>query len=331
VKKFLIITFLLVALIGAALSVGGFIWWTNGLKAPSTSNKTQSVLITKGSSAESIAKKLHDAGVIKNELVFRLYVRFTNQAASLPVGQFSIPANLTVPQVIAHLLKGPQEVWVTIPEGLRREQLPDRFSNALGYSEAEKVAFREQFLSLSKSDEGYLFPETYLIPKDVTPARAISVLKNTFQKKFGTENAGANLDELVTLASLVERETRNDSEKPIIAGILRNRIEIGMPLQVDATVQYAKANLSCPDAKGECADWWPTVYLEDYKLKSNFNTYTIPGLPPAPIASPGLASLQAVLNPTESNYLFYIHDTTGVARYATTLEEHNANVQKYLR
>ena len=103
-----------------------------------------------------------------------------------------------------------------------------------------------------------------------------------------------------------------------------------MPLQVDATVQYAKANAKCRMQNVECA-WWDTVYLEDYKLKSPFNTYQILGLPPAPIASPGSASLQAVVHPTKSDYLYYIHDKNGVIHYARTLDEHNANVQKYLR
>jgi UPF0755 protein len=110
-----------------------------------------------------------------------------------------------------------------------------------------------------------------------------------------------------------------------------NRIRLGMPLQVDATVQYAKANLSCEGTGYPCSEWWPTVYLEDYKLKSPYNTYLISGLPPAPIASPGLSSLQAAANPEDNDYLYYIHDKSGVVHYAKTYDEHLANVQKYLR
>lgn len=324
-KKILICLFVLILLaVVAATGVG--IWWTQELKAPSTSNKTQTVLITKGSNASTIATKLKEAGVIKNDLVFRLYVRFTKSAANLPVGEFLIPSNLTVPQVIAFLQKGPQEVWVTIPEGLRREEYPERFTAALGYTGTQSDKFIEEFLNASEGSEGYLFPETYLVPKEVSAARAVSLLKNTFDKKIAPLGALTKAD--VILASLVERETRIDSERPTIAGILKNRIAIGMPLQVDATVQYAKANLACRDI---CDEWWPTVYLDDYKLTHPYNTYVIAGLPPQPIANPGLESLKAVVNPEPSDYLFYIHDLSGKAHYATTLDEHNANVQKYLR
>ena len=103
-----------------------------------------------------------------------------------------------------------------------------------------------------------------------------------------------------------------------------------MPLQIDATVQYVKANSSCKSDPQNCT-WWPTVYLEDYKLNNPFNTYVITGLPPAPISNPGLASLQAAANPTKNNYYYYIHDTNGNIHLASTLAEHNANVAKYLR
>jgi UPF0755 protein len=136
---------------------------------------------------------------------------------------------------------------------------------------------------------------------------------------------------VVILASLLERETLNDSEKPMIAGILANRLRIGMPLQVDATVQYAKATRDCGGTGAACAEWWPTVYLEDYKLKSSYNTYQINGLPPSPIASPSLSSIEAAANPETNDYLYYIHDRDGKAHYATTLDEHNTNIQKYLR
>ncbi len=305
------------------LSITVFIWWTEELKAPSTSAQTHTVLVIKGSSAEQIATKLFEAKVIKSVFVFRAYVKFTHKAANLPVGEFEIPGNLSVPQVIAFLQKGPQEVWVTLPEGLRREQISSKIGAAVGFTDTQTKAFASSFLTLTKDDEGYLFPETYLVPKDVTPEKAISFLKNTFEKKFPNSTK-----EQVILASLLERETRTDSEKPIIAGILQNRIALGMPLQVDASVQYAKANATCAP---NCTEWWPTVYLDDYKLKSAYNTYEFSGLPPAPIANPGLSSLEAAANPSKNDYLYYIHDKNGVVHFAKTYDEHLANVQKYLR
>lgn len=324
-KTVLIIVFCLFLLVLGSSAVG-FAWFISELKAPSSNAQTHAVLITKGSSAEQIANKLFEAKVIKNVFVFRAYVKYTKQASALPVGQFEIPGNLSVSEVIAFLKKGPQEVWVTFPEGMRREQYAERVSSALSHTDSQARTFRDAFLEDSKGQEGYLFPETYLIPKDTSSPKMVSILVNTFKKK--APNAPKDI---VILASLLERETRTDSEKPMIAGILTNRIRLGMPLQVDATVQYAKANLSCDGTGAPCADWWPTVYLDDYKLKSSYNTYVISGLPPAPIASPGLASLQAASNPSENDYLYYIHDKSGLVHFAKTYDEHLSNVQKYLR
>lgn len=324
-KKTIFVVVLCLFLLVLGSSIAGFVWFMSELKAPSTNPQSHSVLITKGSSAEQIANKLFEAKVIKNVFVFRAYVKYTKQASALPVGQFEIPGNLSVSEVIAFLKKGPQEVWVTFPEGMRREQYPERISSALSYTDSQAQAFREAFLEDSKGQEGYLFPETYLIPKDITSTKMVSILTNTFKKK-----APNSTKDIVILASLLERETRTDSEKPTIAGILTNRIRLGMPLQVDASVQYVKANLSC-QSSAPCADWWPTVYLDDYKLKNPYNTYLISGLPPTPISSPGLASLEAATNPDQNDFLYYIHDKAGQAHFAKTYDEHLANVQKYLR
>lgn len=322
-KKTLIIGIVLVILGALIACTASFVWYVQQLKAPSTSSQTHSVLITKGSNADQIAGKLFEAHVIRNKFAFRLYVKLTHKASTLPVGEFEIPGNLSVQEVISFLQKGPQEVWVTIPEGLRREQIPSRVSAALSYSETQAKSFSDTFLALTENDEGYLFPETYLIPKDITPVKMVSLMKNTFEKKF----PNSTKDEVI-LASLLERETRTDSEKPTIAGILNNRIAIGMPLQVDATVQYAKSDATCGSS---CTEWWPTVYLEDYKLKSPFNTYLINGLPPHPISSAGIASLEAAAAPEKNEYLYYIHDKTGLVHFAKTYDEHLANIQKYLR
>ncbi len=133
----------------------------------------------------------------------------------------------------------------------------------------------------------------------------------------------------VILASLIEREAISDEERPYIAGILLNRIEIGMPLQVDATVQYAIGSKRCV-SKIDC-DWWQTPTRADLEIVSPFNTYTFTGLPQAPIANPGIMSLRAALEPVDSDYLYYIHDPEGRIHYAETLEEHNSNVAQYLR
>jgi UPF0755 protein len=142
------------------------------------------------------------------------------------------------------------------------------------------------------------------------------------------EDLDLTLDQIVTLSSLVEKETKTDDERPIVAGILLKRLEAGWSLDVDATVQYTVASGRCLVAS-EC-NWWPKITRNDYELDSAFNTYKFSGLPSAPIANPGLSSIKAVVYSQKSAYWFYLHDSEGQVRFATTLEEHNANTAKYI-
>ncbi len=332
-KQKILILLLILILCAVLLVAGVFFWWNQSLSAPSRDATKVTVTIAKGSSGEAIGEKLYTSGVIKSELAFKLYLRMNNLASKIPVGQFEIPKNLSVSQVIEVLQKGPTLIWVTVPEGLRHEQLPDRFITALNLTGEKADAFYTEFLSLAADEDGYLYPDTYLIPKDLKAPAAVTLLKTTFQKKYQslTKNTPIELtdNEIVTLASLIERETLKGPERPMVAGILYNRLSIGMPLQVDATVQYTLANIRCRVPK-TCEDWWPTVLRGDYTIKSAYNTYTISGLPPSPIANPGVTALEAAANPTKSNYLYYLHDRNGGIHYASTLDEHNQNVQQYI-
>ena len=144
-------------------------------------------------------------------------------------------------------------------------------------------------------------------------------------------------NELITLASLVEREAKHQQDRPIIAAVLQNRLDIGMALQVDATLQYAKAGLACVTCATcdtcvtSSGDWWPSVTSTDKSINSHYNTYKYPGLPPGPIANPGLSSIEAVLSPNKVDYLYYVSEPDGTTHYANTLEEHNDNIRKFLR
>jgi UPF0755 protein len=293
-----------------------------------------SFVITKGESGQEIANALFAKQLIRQPLVFRLYIRFLAQNAVLSPGEYKLSKALSVFDMLSVFSKGPQEVWITIPEGLRREQVALRFINGLSLSSEETKTFSSAFLSASQGEEGYLFPDTYLVPLDITGTQAVALLKRTFDQRFGTtfrEHDGYTLQQTVILASLLERETRTAAERPIVAGILKNRLRIGMPLQIDATVQYALASVECRATPLTCTNWWPTVLRADYQFESSYNTYKISGLPPAPISNPGLASLTAVSQSEDSEYFYYIHDTKGQPHYARTLEEHNLNVSTYLR
>ena len=178
-----------------------------------------------------------------------------------------------------------------------------------------------------------MFPQTYSIPKDATAGAVIEIFTNEFNKQVTAKmrqdikSRGMTLDEVIILASIVEREGNSDTDRPMIAGVLLNRLKKGMPLQADATVQYA---LNRYDYKNKT--WWKKeLTADDLAVKSVYNTYLHPGLPPAPISNPGIKSIEAVIYPKESDYLFYIHDMKGAAHFARTIEEHNANVAKYLQ
>lgn len=306
--------FLIIFLLGFTLIVfAGFWFYENTL--PVNSSKTYSnFLISKGQSASSVASKLQTAGLIKNALVFKTYIRLTGQSSKIQIGEFRLSPSFSLFQVIDTLSRGPIEIWVTIPEGLRREEIATRFKTALD----KDSKFVDEFLLASKGKEGYLFPETYLFPKDITAIQIVKKMNDTFNIKI--KSMSLTKDQII-LASLLERETKTDEERPIVAGILLNRIEAGMALQVDAAVQYAIGNSK---------DWWPILSREDLMIKSPYNTYKFTGLPPTPIANAGLSSLSAAFNPTPNDYWYYIHDTSGVIHYAKTLAEHNANVRKYL-
>ncbi|RJR29327.1 endolytic transglycosylase MltG [Candidatus Microgenomates bacterium] len=320
-----------------ALLVGLFAysWWNGVVKAPSEDSANRRIVISKGASAEEIGKILEKEGVIKSAFAFKLYTQINNLTQDIPPGQFNIAANLTLEDVVLKLLKGPSEVWVTIPEGFRREQVAERVANGLGLVGVERDNFLSEFLTLTKNKEGYLFPDTYLFPPDVSASRVLSTLLSTFDKKFPQgerdklDPLGISLDEAVVLASIIERETLNASERPEVAGVLYNRLEADWPLQVDASLQYITGGKRCL-GKTEC-DWWTPPTVEEKNIPSPYNTYLNSGLPPAPIANPGRTALLAVANPISTNYWFYIHDDSGSIHFARDLSEHNANISKYLR
>ncbi len=327
-RKYLVFVFFGVLVI--LTSIFSVFWYLSQTAAPSSDPTEKRFIITRGSSATKIATDLAEAGLIKNALAFKVYTQINGISGNIPPGEFQIPANLDIENLMSLLKKGPREIWVTIPEGLRREQYSSRFIDAFGLTGSAASEFTEEFLSLSTDLEGRLFPDTYLFPKDASAQTVINKLTANFDTQFKyNQKSGLDINEAIVLASIIERETLTADERPVVAGILLNRIDMGWPLQADATAQYALGTIRCK-AKVEC-DWWVPPLRADLEIDSPFNTYQITGVPPAPIANPGLTSLNAAINPSETDYMFYIHDSEGNIHYAKTLSEHNQNVAKYLR
>ena len=317
------------------LVIAGFFWWTSNSKPPSKDTSLKNFLISKGTSASIIGERLYKEGFIHNPLAFKIYVQVTGASEKIPAGEYRLTANLSLPELVGELLKGPSEIWVTIPEGLRREEIVERYIQALEIKEPEAGDLRGEFLSLSKNDEGYLFPDTYLFPKTANASLIFKKMLEVFDTRIDAKlkdsisESSYSLRQIIILASIIERETKTDEERPIVAGILSKRLKAGWPLQTDATLQYAVASENCK-LKIENCKWWPTLTEEDLNVNSPYNTYKYAGLPPTPIASPGTSSIKAVVYPQDSPYWFYIHDSGGQIHFAKTLEEHNSNIRTYL-
>lgn len=304
-KKLLLTPFIFVL-----LATGVAVWFLVNTKAVSNDKNFKDFLIIRGSGASQIGNKLQKEGLIKNSLTFKIYTQATGAAGRIQAGEYRLTPSMSLPEIVNQLKRGPVEIWVTIPEGLRRDEVATRFANSLGKDET----FEREFLAFSEGEEGYLFPDTYLFSKTASASAIVNKMARTFDGK--TSGMDLTRDQVI-LASLIERETKTAEERPIVAGILVNRLGIGMALQVDATIQYAKGN-------------WEPVTSADKKINSPYNTYKFAGLPPGPIASPGLSSLQAAANPADTDYFYYLHDSKGKIYYARTLAEHNENIRRYL-
>ena len=290
------------------------------------------VVIPKGSTFAEITALLQRRGVIAHSTIFRLLAKAEGAEEHARAGEYRFRAHESNSEILQSLVSGGAEiaVWFTIPEGFTAKQIAQALA-AHGLGEAKR--FADDFLAQSttidgqqtKNLEGYLFPSTYLMPRGVTPPQAASIMLDQFRTELPADAAllakahGLTIPQVVTLASLIEREAKADDERALMAGVYYNRLRRNMPLQVDATIEYA-----LPQHKTELS-------RADLALDSPYNTYKYAGLPPTPIANPGKPSLDAAFHPRPSGYLYYVYMGNGHHAFAKTLGEHNANVAKYLR
>ena len=296
--------------------------------------------IPPGSTTDQIADQLREAGVIRSALAFRLRARQSGLDGLFQAGQHVLRKNMSVDEAIEALQKAEvQDRVLTLIEGWRREEIAAYLEtqNALSASEfltlTAGAGFERDFLKErpdTASLEGYLFPDTYRIENETTTTEFIEGLLNQFSRKIGGavvdgfQVNGLNIHQAVTLAAIVEREAQAPAERPMIASVFYNRLNVNMHLGADPTVQYA---LGYQESEGR---WWKkALTYEDLRVASPYNTYANVGLPPGPICNPGFASLQAVAAPAESDFYFFVAKGDGSHAFSRTLEEHNANVRKY--
>lgn len=302
----------------------GFFWWSNQLKPISSGEvNSQSFVVKQGTVASQIAQQLVQQGLARSALVIKVYLKANALEQSIRPGNYKISPSQSLPQIIENLVSGPDDLWITLVEGWRREQIAASLSRTLSGNDSEFSP--TDFLSQTSSLEGQLFPDSYLIPGYASTSAVIEILTGNFSRKSGLSLPRDN--ETLIVASLVEREAKADPDRSIIAGIMWKRLEAGWPLQIDATAQFASDSVRCAGDPLNCRYWIPEV---DTKIPSAFNTYLHPGLPPGPICNPGQAAISAAADPQNSPYWFYLTDPQGVTHYSVTLQEHNSNIDKYL-
>ena len=330
----------LIALV--AIGVGWFGY--NALFGPSQrgAEPEQFTVSTGRDDSNEVAEALLEKGLVKSVLGFRIALLGPFGGTAICVdciapGAYKLSKSMSAWEIARAMEKGPYMKWIVIPEGLRKEQIADLLAGTLHWNSDTKQEWIE-IDTTAEADyiEGVYFPETYLIPVDEEPRKVAERLRAKFNEKFASfareaERQNIKWTTLVKVASLVQREAADKNDMPLVAGILWNRLLDKMRLQLDATVQYARdTNLAANDPE-TAIEWWAALSSEDKQIDSPFNTYRYEGLPPRPIANPGIDAIRAALYPADTSCVYYIHDRSGTIHCSKTYEGHLANINQYLR
>ncbi len=319
------------------LAAGGAVWWAySELHRPFASypEAEKVIEIESGSTAAAILDRLEENGVLADATLARLYLVHVLGGPSLKAGEYRFDAPLTTPEVLARLIAGEVVAHkVTVIEGSTIAETARQIADA-GFgdfdrleAEMQKPARIADLDPAAEDLEGYLFPDTYSFTRGISEARIVDAMVRAFRVRLerdlvpaGFEPRPTALRELVALASIVEKEAALDDERPIIAGVYANRLRRGIALYADPTVIFALKRLG---------RWDGNLRRPDLELDSPYNTYRYAGLPPGPICSPGLASLLAALEPADVPYIYFVSRNDGSHVFATTLAEHNRNVEEW--
>jgi UPF0755 protein len=305
--------------IGGGALVVFLIFFSLLVTAPRTFPAGERIVIEEGGSVRSITATLDETAVVHSSLLLQAVIAIWHPFESIKAGVYTFNERANVFEVASVITEGTDGVpliRVTIPEGLRGRDLIDIFT-AVGLNNKEGLIAEDLDAYI-----GYLYPETYFVPEKYTFTEMIELMRDTYEEvvdPLRDEFTTLSEADVITLASIVEREGKDVESKRIVAGILLSRLDIGMALQVDASFSYLLDKESAE------------LTLEDLEIDSPYNTYLYRGLPPTPIANPGMESIQAVLNPIETEYLYYLTAPDGTFYYAETFEEHVLNKERYLR
>jgi UPF0755 protein len=327
---------LLSLLLLVVLAVAASAWW---IRQEITSSyyagpdEGAFVNIPRGAGPRTIANMLADAGVVRSALPFYLYVRWTGSGRHLQAGEYLFNSPATPPQVLDRIARGDiYFIAVTVPEGLTaRETLELVARNGVGsLPEMTALLTRTEWIRdlapHARNLEGYLFPETYRFTRAISSEEIVKSMVSQFRTQYEkltrrfSAAPGWTTHRIVTLASLVEKESGKESERPLVASVFSNRLERGMPLACDPTIIYALKLAGRFDGN---------IRKPDLTMESPYNTYTHPGLPPGPIANPGASSLEAAIHPANTDYLFFVSRNDGTHQFSSDYRTHSLAVSRY--
>jgi len=327
--------FLLVVLLLALAAGGGWAFMVHRVHAPYRGFTADEIFVDlpNGLSVSGIARRLADEGIVPDTITFRVAASLAGADRRLRAGEYRFSGAESPADVVARLARG--DVYthpITFPEGLTIREMAAIFAKSgLGTAQDFEAAAKDITLVANldpeaTSLEGFLFPDTYPLSRNAGATGAVAAMVAQFDKAFNADlraEATAkqmSVRDVVTLASIVEKETAQPDERPLVAAVYANRLKIGMALQCDPTVIYALMR---------AGRWHGNITKQDLQMNSPYNTYKVAGLPPGPIASPGLASLQAAVHPADVNYLYFVSKNDGTHVFAASLEEHQKNVARY--
>ncbi len=306
-------------LVALALVAAGWLYF--GVYQPSAFFPLRTIItVPEGATVRDVAELLKSEQAIRSSFAFRVLFKLEGEHAQVQAGDYYFDRRLTITEVAGRMMRGEyglEPVKVTVPEGATSYQMAELFSDKL--TKFDEVTF----LMLAKDKEGYLYPDTYVLLPNATASQVLDALERTFYERLRPLEEqvaafGRPIHEIITMASLLEKEAYDADERRVIAGVLWNRIEIGMPLQVDAVFGYIESRETF------------SPKFSDLEVDSPYNTYKNIGLPPGPIGSPSLDSIEAAVTPEDTKALFYLHGRDGNLHVARTFDEHVVNRRRYL-
>jgi UPF0755 protein len=324
-KKFIAVLLFLV------LIIAGAYYLTNPFRPVTSDSKVQTFIVSETNFQDALVEQeLEDKGFVRSFWALDLALTLKNRHDKIQPGGYYLSKNMDTWQIADKISsQKPDLKWVTLVEGLRKEQIGERLQEALGWSNQELDKWNTVYTAMKFDDiEGVYFPDTYLISVKETGFQIAQRMINRFNEKAGADVAAFGKKDILwttglKIASIIQREAAGSEDMPLISGIIWNRLDKEQALQVDATIQYAKGKVD--------DQWWSVVTPQDIdNIDSPYNTYQFKGLPPHPISNPGLTAINAALNPQATDCIYYLHDHHGQIHCAVTYEEHLENIKKYL-